>query len=163
MRHWAHHSCTVASLQHGRSLLHGVGQLCMMRKSGTQSACQQWKSDASSMFIPQLSVCVLPDTSSPCCHACIVCLVQRDAQLGDGVQEVVPGLQAADLLRQCQGAQSKAPGLEQATRLPRVHHQLHTRAAGRKSERRQAECLHHWGVQQLTSMALAAVARHTCS
>ena len=42
----------------------------------------------------------------------------------------VPRLQAADLLRQREGAGGQAPGLEQAQRLPRVHHLLHPGAAG---------------------------------
>ena len=50
------------------------------------------------------------------------------------MQEVVPGLQAADLLRQRQGAQGQAPGLVQAQRLPHLHHLLHPRPPGAPSQ-----------------------------
>ncbi len=63
---------------------------------------------------------------------------ERDAELGDGVQEVVPGLQAAHLLRQRQGAQGQAPGLVQAQRVPHLHHVLHARAAGARARPRRA-------------------------
>eukprot|EP00976_Prorocentrum_cordatum_P013458 268334-Prorocentrum_minimum.AAC.1 len=55
---------------------------------------------------------------------------QRDAQLGDGVQEVVPGVQDAHVLWVRQGAQSEALGMVQAQLVPRLHHHLHPHPAG---------------------------------
>lgn len=46
------------------------------------------------------------------------------------MQEVVPRLQAADLLWQCQGAQAQEARLEQAKRLSHLHHILHPGPSG---------------------------------
>jgi hypothetical protein len=56
---------------------------------------------------------------------------QRDAELGGGMQEMVPGIQAADILWQCQGAQAQAPGLVKAECVPHLHHILHSGAPGK--------------------------------
>ena len=56
---------------------------------------------------------------------------ERDAELGGGVQKVVPSLQAAHVLWHSQGAQSQAPGLVQAQCLPHLHHLIHPRPPGR--------------------------------
>ncbi len=54
-----------------------------------------------------------------------------DAQLGDGDQEVVPGLQGAHLLRQPEGAEAKEGRVDKAQRLPRLHHFLQAGRAGK--------------------------------
>lgn len=47
-----------------------------------------------------------------------------DAQLGDGVQEVVSGVQDPDLLRVAEGAEAEEDRLDQAECVPHLHHVL---------------------------------------
>ena len=55
-----------------------------------------------------------PDHRAHVCHA----------QLGNGDQEVVSGLQGADLLRQPEGAPPQEGRVDQAELIPRLHHFL---------------------------------------
>ncbi|GCC43252.1 hypothetical protein chiPu_0026947, partial [Chiloscyllium punctatum] len=56
-----------------------------------------------------------------------------DAQLGDGVQTLVPLLQDPHLLRCAEGAETQTPGLDQAKCLPRLYHLVQTGAPGSPS------------------------------
>ena len=69
---------------------------------------------------------------------------QRHAELGGRVQEVVPVLQAAHVLRERQGAQEEAGRLVEAECLPCLHHLLHPRPPGQHwSERSPSRCTQH--------------------
>lgn len=60
------------------------------------------------------------DNRSNICHA----------ELGDGVQEMVSGVQNPDLLRQPEGKEAEADGVDQGQHIPRLHHVLQARGSG---------------------------------
>ena len=53
-----------------------------------------------------------------------------DAQLGDGTEEVVSGLQGFDLLRESEGTEAEACGMDKAELISRLHHLIQTRYSG---------------------------------
>lgn len=55
------------------------------------------------------------------------------AELGDGVQEVVPCIQAADVLRQRPREAAQTAGLVQAQCLPCLHHLIYSHPPGEPS------------------------------